>query len=70
MYLVKILIFLLKKKKKHINEINDNNKDMLSSMKDLLGDSVTEVKFTSKLKNHPVCLTTEGEVSTSMEKSN
>ena len=54
--------------KKHINEINDNNKDMLSSMKDLLGDSVKEVKFTSKLKNHPVCLTTEGEVSTSMEK--
>lgn len=54
--------------KKHINEINDNNKDMLSSMKDLLGDSVKEVKFTNKLKNHPVCLTTEGEVSTSMEK--
>lgn len=54
--------------KKHINEINDNNKNMLSSMKDLLGDSVKEVKFTSKLKNHPVCLTTEGEVSTSMEK--
>ena len=54
--------------KKHINEINDNNKDMLSSMKNLLGDSVKEVKFTSKLKNHPVCLTTEGEVSTSMEK--
>ncbi len=54
--------------KKHINEINDNNKDMLSSMKDLLGDFVKEVKFTSKLKNHPVCLTTEGEVSTSMEK--
>ena len=54
--------------KKHINEINDNNKDMLSSMKDLLEDSVKEVKFTSKLKNHPVCLTTEGEVSTSMEK--
>ena len=54
--------------KKHINEINDNNKDMLSSMKDLLRDSVKEVKFTSKLKNHPVCLTTEGEVSTSMEK--
>ena len=54
--------------KKHINEINDNNKDMLSSMKTLLGDSVKEVRFTSKLKNHPVCLTTEGEVSTSMEK--
>ena len=54
--------------KKHINEINDNNKDMLSSMKDLLGDSVKEVIFTSKLMTHPGCLTTVGEVSTSMEK--
>lgn len=54
--------------KKHITEINDNNKDMLSKMKEILDGSVKEVKFTSKLKNHPVCLTTEGEISTSMEK--
>lgn len=54
--------------KKHITEINDNNKDMLSKMKEILKDSVKEVKFTNKLKNHPVCLTTEGEISTSMEK--
>ena len=54
--------------KKHINEINDNNKDMLAEMKEILKDNVKEVKFTNKLKNHPVCLTTEGEISTSMEK--
>lgn len=54
--------------KKHITEVNDNNKDMLSKMKEILKDSVKEVKFTNKLKNHPVCLTTEGEISTSMEK--
>ena len=51
-----------------MKKANEDNKDMLDKMKDLLLGSVTEVKFTSKLKKHPVCLTTEGEVSTSMEK--
>ena len=37
-------------------------------MKDVLIDKVTEVKFTNRLKNHPVCLTTEGPVSMEMEK--
>lgn len=54
--------------KEHINKENENNKDMLAKMKSILEDNVKEVKFTNKLKNHPVCLTTEGEVSTSMEK--
>ena len=45
-----------------INEVEING------VKYIRKDSVKEVKFTSKLKNHPVCLTTEGEVSTSMEK--
>ncbi len=54
--------------KEKMKKANEDNKDMLDKMKDLLLGSVTEVKFTSKLKKHPVCLTTEGEVSTSMEK--
>ena len=33
-----------------------------------MGDKVKEVRFTNKLKNHPVCLTSIGELSTSMEK--
>ena len=37
-------------------------------MKDVLGDSIHDVRFTSRLKNHPVCLTTEGEISLEMEK--
>ena len=41
---------------------------MLDEMKDILEGSVTEVKLTNKLKSHPVCLTTTGEISTSMEK--
>ena len=34
----------------------------------VLEGNVEEVKLTNKLKSHPVCLTTTGEVSTSMEK--
>ena len=54
--------------KEKIKKENEENKEMLSKMKEILSDNVTEVKFTSKLKEHPVCLTTEGEISTSMEK--
>lgn len=54
--------------KEKINKENSDNKDMLEEMKKVLEDNVTEVKLTNKLKSHPVCLTTTGEVSTSMEK--
>ena len=57
-----------KEEKEEITKENNSNKDMLSKMKDILDDSVKEVKLTNRLKNHPVCLTTDGEVSTSMEK--
>lgn len=56
------------KEKEKIKKENEDSKDMLGIMKETLNDEVAEVKFTNKLKNHPVCLTTEGEVSTSMEK--
>ena len=39
---------------------------MLKFMSDLI--DVTEVRFTNKLKNHPVCLTTKGGISSNMEK--
>ena len=54
--------------KEKINKENTDNKDMLEEMKKLLEGNVEEVKLTNKLKSHPVCLTTTGEVSTSMEK--
>lgn len=54
--------------KEKINKENTDNKDMLEEMKKVLEGNVTEVKLTNKLKSHPVCLTTTGEVSTSMEK--
>lgn len=54
--------------KKEIEEINNDNKEMLEFMKKSLDDAVINVKFTNKLKDHPVCLTSEGDISVEMEK--
>ena len=54
--------------KKELNSKNESSKDMLSAMKEVLGESVGEVRFTGKLQNHPVCLTSEGGLSLEMEK--
>jgi molecular chaperone HtpG len=47
---------------------NEAFADLLTAMKEAIGESVHAVRFTADLKNHPVCLTTEGELSTEMEK--
>ena len=52
--------------KKKNNKINEDNKELLNSMKEIL--NIDEVKFTNKLKNHPVCITSKGNVSIEMEK--
>ena len=49
-----------------IKKINEDNKDILSIMKDAI--NISEVKFSDNLKNHPVALTTKGDVSLEMEK--
>ncbi len=56
------------KDKKDLDKENDKFKSMLEEMKKLLSDNVKEVKFTNRLKNHPVCLTTRGNISIEMEK--
>lgn len=56
------------KEKEEIKKENDKSKELLEYMKNILKDYVKDVKFTNELKSHPVCLVTEGEVSTSMEK--
>ena len=53
-------------KKEITKKLNEDNKDLLNLMKESI--NVSEVRFTNKLKNHPVCLTTKGEVSLDMEK--
>ena len=37
-------------------------------MQKALGDSVTSISYTHRLKNHPVCLTSKGALSVEMEK--
>ena len=53
-------------KKEETKKLNDDNKDLLEIMKESI--NVSEVRFTNKLKNHPVCLTTKGNISLEMEK--
>ena len=54
--------------KQAIQAKNEEAKDLLAVMKEALGEAVQAVRFTNKLKNHPVCLTSEGDVSVEMEK--
>lgn len=54
--------------KEELKKENEDSKDMLEKMKSFLGDSVTQVRFTNALKNHVSCLTSEGMLSTEMEK--
>ncbi|MBQ3150989.1 MAG: molecular chaperone HtpG [Clostridia bacterium] len=54
--------------KDKLREKNENAKDVLDTMKEALDGAVNAVRFTDKLKNHPVCLTSEGELSVEMEK--
>ncbi len=46
----------------------EENKELTDYLKDCLGEKVAEVKITTRLKNHPVCLSSKGEVSIEMEK--
>lgn len=48
-------------------EENDN-KDLFEYMKSRLTDKVKNVRASKRLKSHPVCLSTEGEVTIEMEK--
>lgn len=52
--------------KEETEKLNKDNKDLLNFMKD--ATNVSEVRFTNKLKNHSVCLTSKGNVSVEMEK--
>ena len=46
----------------------EEHKDLFQFMKEALGDQVAEVKGTARLKSHPVCLSSTGDISLEMEK--
>ena len=54
--------------KKAKEEKTQENKSMLDKMKDALGDKVKEVRLSSRLKSHPVCLVSDEGLSMEMEK--
>ena len=47
----------------------EQNKDLLEAMREALGDKVVKVKASGKLGSHPVCMSSEGEISLEMEKT-
>lgn len=53
--------------KESTKKTNEENEDLLKEMQKEIKE-VKEVRFTNKLKTHPVCLTTEGDVSIEMQK--
>ncbi|MDD6272379.1 MAG: molecular chaperone HtpG [bacterium] len=53
--------------KEELNKHNEEAKDMFNLMKDEIKD-IKAIKYTNKLKKHPVCLSSEGNISIEMEK--
>lgn len=49
-------------------DVSEEDASLCEYLKNSLGDRVEKVKISKRIKNHPVCLTTEGEISLEMEK--
>jgi len=54
--------------KQEIETKNNQSKELLDAIKNTLGDKVNEVKLSTRLKSHPVCLTSSEGMSFEMEK--
>ena len=54
--------------KKELEKKAEENKDLLSGIKEVLGDKVKDVKISSRLVDDPVCLSSEEGMSFEMEK--
>ncbi len=54
--------------KEEVKKQTEDNKDMFEFMKEALGDRVAEVKLSSRLKNAPVCISSNGPLTLEMEK--
>ena len=55
--------------KEALEKLNAEHKDLFTFMKEKISSQVQEVRFTHRLKNHPVCLTSEGNLSVDMAKA-
>ncbi len=55
-------------KQEEIKAKEEENSDMLQKLTDALDGKVTKVILSKRLKTHPVCLSTEGDITMEMEK--
>ena len=55
-------------KKEELKAKEEESADMLKTLADALDGKVTKVTLSQRLKSHPVCLTSEGEITLEMEK--
>ena len=55
-------------KQEEIKAKEEENADLLKALAEALDGKVTKVVLSQRLKSHPVCLTSEGEISLEMEK--
>lgn len=58
----------IEEKKSLSDSEEKGNKELFEHMKSILSGKVKDVKASVRLKNHPVCLSTEGELTIEMEK--
>ena len=55
-------------KKEELKAKEEESADLLKELQEALDGKVTKVALSQRLKSHPVCLTSEGEISLEMEK--
>ena len=60
--------FDTEEEKEELKKANEEAKEMFDIMKESIPE-VAEIRFTNKLKDHPVCLSSKGEISVEMEKT-
>jgi len=54
--------------KKQTEETEKEHQELFTYMADILKDKIKKVKLSKRLKTHPVCLSTEGDITIEMEK--
>ena len=54
--------------KEEAKKLADNSKEMLEYMQKAIADKVKTVRLSGKLKSHPVCLSSDGNITIEMEK--
>lgn len=57
-----------KQTEEKVKEQTEENKDLFTEMTDALNGEIKSVRISTKLKTHPVCISTDGQISLEMEK--